>query len=168
MGDIVNPYGNPYLPSFVTQRPTMNVSQPAPQMNLSGITYSQIHSANGFDGADKYAAGLANGASEIITDSDNNVSRVYVVAKDTNGQTYVQALKVIPEDRPKPITMEDLNSKMSILLDRIDKLEKDRVTNNESGNFNSSKNAKQSVSSGYRSDDRNSQNGSKPYGGTAE
>ena len=47
-GELVNPYANPYLPSFASQRPVINNPQtpnlPTPQMNFSGVQFGQIHS----------------------------------------------------------------------------------------------------------------------------
>ena len=126
MAELINPYANPYLPSFVNQRPRMNEPLPTPQLQFSGVTYGQIHPVNGFDGARAYANSLANGASEILPDSSPDVARVYMVAKDTNGQIFVQGCNVIPIDEPKPVTMDDLSSQMSQILERLNKLEADK------------------------------------------
>lgn len=121
MADLVNPYANPYLPSFVNQRPRMNEPMSTPQMNFSGLNFGQIHSVSGFAGARAY--NLANGASEILAESDPNLARVYVVAKDSNGQMFVQGFNLIPVEEPKPVTMDDLSNTMSQILDRLNKLE---------------------------------------------
>ena len=126
--DLVNPYANPYLPSFINQRPTVSSPQqqnlPTPQMNYSGINFGQIHSVKGFEGARAY--NLANGASEILADSDPNLARVYICAKDQNGQLFVQGFDLVPVEEPKPVTIDDINSKMNRILERLDKLEVDR------------------------------------------
>lgn len=130
MADIVNPYANPYLPSFVNQRPRLNDTKPVP---MYGSTFSQIHPVSGFEGARNYANGLANGSSEILSESDPEIARVYIVAKDQNGQTFMQPFRLVAEEEPKPVTMDDLNTKMSELLERMNKLEEDRA-NGQSGN----------------------------------
>ena len=131
MADLTNPYANPYLPSFVSQRPVINnqqpVSLPTPQLNYSGVQFGQIHPVSGFEGADAYAGSLANGASEILAEKDPNLARVYVTAKDSNGQIFVQGFNLIPVERPKAITMDDLNSKMNQMLERLSKLEEDKA-----------------------------------------
>ena len=123
-------YDNPYLPPFVAQRPRVEpikMSQQPPQLQMPGsLKYSQIQPVNGYSGARAYADTLASGASEIISESDPNIARVYVVAKDMNNQIIVQGYQLIPEDEPKPVTLEDLNAKMNALLNRMDKYEEDQ------------------------------------------
>ena len=140
---------NPYLPVFANQRPRINEPLPTPQLNFSGIQYGQIHPVNGFDGARAYANSLANGASEILPDSDPNVARIYMVAKDANGQVYLQGCAVTPIEEPKPITMDDLSSQMSQILERLNKLEADK--NDQSVSGNAAKNARQFDGSGNQS-----------------
>lgn len=127
MADLVNPYANPYLPSFVSQRPVMNnqpVNLPTPQMNYSGMNFGQIHSVKGFDGARAY--NLANGASEILADDDPNLARIYITARDANGQMLVKGYDLVEVEEPKPVTMDDINSKMNDILNRLDRLEVER------------------------------------------
>jgi hypothetical protein len=134
MAELVNPYANPYLPSFVNQRPVINqqpASLPTPQMSYSGINYGQIHSVKGFEGADAY--NLANGASEILAEEDPNLARIYVVAKDTNGQMFVQGFDLVPVERPKQVTMDDLSSTMNQILDRLNKLEGEKNAQSDHG-----------------------------------
>lgn len=121
-------YGNPYLPSFVRNQPSMANPVPGVPSPVLPTKASQINSVQGFDGAHKYVAGLLNGSSEILAESDPNVSRVYVVAVDQNGQRYVQGFRLIPEEEPKPVTMDDLNDKMNRVLSRLDQLEAERKT----------------------------------------
>ena len=129
MADLVNPYANPYLPSFVNQRPRVNnmnvplqISQPAP-----AAVFTQIRSVHGFDGARNYAANnLLPGSSDIIAENDPDTMRIYIVAKDQNNQTIIEGYRLIREEEPKPVTMDDLNTKMSELLDRMNKLEEER------------------------------------------
>ena len=143
MADIINPYANPYLPSFVNQRPRINDNRSPMTTPVFGTSYSQIHPVSGFDGARNYAANLANGSSEIVPESDPEIARVYIVAKDQNGQVLMQPFRLIPEEEPKPVTMDDLNSKMSELLERMNKLEEERA-NGKPGN-ESSGNAKRNT-----------------------
>ena len=125
MADLVNPYANPYLPSFVNQRPKINDPSMAPTVaGYQSASFSQIHSVKGFEGAENY--NLANGASEILAESDPNMARIYVVAKDANGQMFVQGFNLTPVERPKPVTMDDLSSQMNRILDRLEKLEGER------------------------------------------
>ena len=149
--ELVNPYANPYLPSFVNQRPRVNQFQqpmnpvPNPVMpQFQAPSYSQIHSVKGFDGARAYS--LANGASEILAEIDPNLARVYVVAMQADGQRIVQGFDLVPVEEPKPVTMDDLNSKMNALLERIDKLEEEKVKTNDqpvrSNSWNNASNAK--------------------------
>lgn len=145
MADLVNPYANPYLPSFVNQRPVMNNqppqnTMPTPHLNYSGVTFGQIHSVNGFDGARSYAGSMANGSSEILAESDPNLSRVYIVAKDANGQTYIQGGDFTPVEEPKPITVEELNSKMNTILEKLNRME-EKGSNDQSIRDSSWKNA---------------------------
>ena len=156
MADLINPYANPYLPSFVNQRPVINNQSPnvlpTPQMNYSGIQYGQIHSVKGFAGARAY--NLANGASEILADEDPNVSRVYIVAKDANGQLFIQGGDFVPIEEPKPVTMDDISTKMNQILERLNKLEGEK-RNDQSGDGTAGKGGKQSGNAGYQSNDRN-------------
>ena len=129
MAEMVNPYANPYLPAFVSQRPRFNDPTRPPQpVTPMSMSYSQIHSVTGFDGARNYAVNnLANGASEIISDTDPNLARIYIVAKDSTGQTFMEAYKLIPETEPKPVTMDDLYAKMTEMSERINRLEEDKT-----------------------------------------
>ena len=70
MADLINPYANPYLPSFVNQRPRIN--NPLQPNTLPMVpSYSQINSVSGFEGARSHATNnLAPGASEIVAESD--------------------------------------------------------------------------------------------------
>ena len=152
MADLMNPYANPYLPSFVNQRPRVNDVKTLPQIQpmVTTPSYSQIRSVNGFDGARNYASSnLAPGASDIVAESDPNIARVYIVAKDSNGQTIVEGYRLIHEEEPKPVTMDDLNSKMSELLDRMNKLEEERYA--KPGTDASWKNAGATASANSRS-----------------
>lgn len=153
MADIVNPYANPYLPSFVNQRPRIN-GEPTNQMLTFGATFSQIHSVNGFDGARNYANGLSNGSSEIVSESDPETARIYVVAKDQNGQVFMQPFRLIAEEEPKPVTMDDLNSKMSELLERMNRLEEERE-NGQSGNESIGKSQRVQINARSQSNLRN-------------
>ena len=153
MAELVNPYANPYLPSFVNQRPRINDPLPTPQLQFSGVNYGQIHPVNGFDGARSYANNLANGSSEILPESDPNTARIYIVAKDNNGQVFVQGCNVIPIEEPKPVTMDDLSSQMSQILERLNKLEADK--NDQSISANAAKSQRQPNGSGIQSGSRN-------------
>ncbi len=151
MAELVNPYANPYLPSFANQRPVINNTPaplPTPQMNYSGIQFSQIHSVNGFEGARAYANTLSNGSSEILAESDPNLARAYIVAKDTNGQIYVQGGNFIPIEEPKPVTVDELNAKMNTILEKLSKLEEEK--NDQSVRSNSWKNAKRAGDAGSK------------------
>ena len=160
MAELVNPYANPYLPSFVNQRPSMNNPQvPAPQMNYSGIQFTQIHSVEGFSGARTYANSLANGASEILAEKDPNLARAYIVAKDENGQIYIQGGNFIPIEEPKPVTVDELNDNMNMILEKLNKLEEDK-TDGQPIRSNSWKGQKQSGDAGSRTGNRGSQGGS--------
>jgi len=158
MAELVNPYANPYLPSFVSQRPVINNQSqtilPTPQMNLSGMVYGQIHSVKGFEGAESY--NLANGQSEILADSDPNLARIYVAARDANGQMLVQGFDLVPVERPKPVTMDDLSTTMNQILERLNKLEGEK-TNDQSVHGTYWKSGKQS---GYGANQSNGRNGS--------
>ena len=158
MADLVNPYANPYLPSFVNQRPVISNpsnSLPTPQMTYSGINYGQIHSVKGFDGARAY--NLANGASEILAEEDPNMARVYVCSKDANGQLFMKGYDLVEVEEPKPITMDDINSKMNRILERLDKLEVER--NDQPISNDTWKSGKQSGYAVNQSNGRNSKNG---------
>ena len=149
--ELVNPYANPYLPSFVNQRPRMNEPLPTPQMQYSGVNFGQIHSVRGFEGARAY--NLANGSSEILAEEDPNLARVYIVAKDANGQMFVQGANLVMIDEPKPVTMDDLSTQMSQILDRLNKLEADK--NDQPVPTNAAKNARQFNGAGVQSGSRN-------------
>ena len=155
-------YGNPYLPPFVRNQP--KVADPAFQPVLP-TKASQINSVNGFAGAHQYVAGLTNGSSEIVAEADPNVSRVYVVVVDQNGQRYVQGFRLIPEEEPKPITMDDLNEKMNTVLDRLNQLEAERKTVDAKPNFRNAEQSKpapaidRNVTGGKRSDGANQSDG---------
>ena len=164
MADLVNPYANPYLPSFVNQRPVINNqpnSLPTPQMNYSGINFGQLHSVKGFEGARAY--NLANGASEILAEEDPDMARIYICAKDTNGQLFVQGYDLMPVEEPKPVTMEDINGKMNQILERLNKLEGER-DDGQSIHGTAWKNSKQSGNAGAQSNGRNGQSGAESTG----
>lgn len=123
-------YDNPYLPPFVAQRPRVEPVKAPPQLSIPGsVNYSQIQPVNGFAGARAFAANLAVGSSAIIAESDPNIARVYIVAKDANNQTIVEGYRLIREEEPKPVTMDDLSAQMSELLNRMNKLEEDQHAN---------------------------------------
>lgn len=170
MADLVNPYANPYLPSFANQRPVINNPQvpnfQTPQMNYSGIQFGQIHSVNGFDGARAHANSLANGASEIVAEGDPGLSRCYIVAKDANGQIYVQGGNFVPIEEPKPVTVDDLNSKMNMILEELNKLKEEKA-NDQSVRNAPWKGQKQSGNAGAQPGNRNGGNVSEPSGSNA-
>lgn len=158
MADLVNPYANPYLPSFVNQRPSLNSQAPL-SVPTAMANYSQIHSVKGFDGAEAYCSKLANGASEIVAEEDPNLARIYILAKDANGQMFIQAHDMsAPVERPKPITMDDLSLKMSQILDRLNKLEGEKEYVDQPVRASSWKDAKQSGGTGAQPGSRNGQN----------
>ena len=166
MAELVNPYANPYLPSFVNQRPVIGNpapgnNLPTPQMNYSGVQFGQIHSVKGFDGARAYANGLANGASEIVAESDPNLARAYIVAKDANGQVYIQGGNFIPIEEPKPVTVDELNDNMNAILEKLNKLEEDKA-NDQSVRNASWKGQKQSGNAGPQPGNRGGQGSSEP------
>lgn len=155
MADLVNPYANPYLPSFVNQRPKINDPSMMPTVaGYQSAVFSQIHSVKGFEGAENY--NLANGASEILAESDPNMARIYVVAKDANGQMLIQGFNLIPVERPKPVTMDDLSSQMNRILDRLEKLEGEH-RNEQPISGNAWKN--NSKQSGHAANQSNGKNG---------
>lgn len=120
-------YDNPYLPPFVAQRPRVEPVKSPPQLSIPGsLNYSQIQPVNGFAGARSFANNLAVGSSAIIAESDPNLARVYIVAKDANSQLIVEGYKLIPDEEPKPVTMDDLSAQMHEILNRINKLEEDQ------------------------------------------
>ena len=166
MADLVNPYANPYLPSFVNQRPRIdNQAIPIPMNQpVSAASFVQIRSVHGFDGARNYAANnLLPGSSDIISENDPNTMRIYIVAKDQNNQTIVEGFRLIPEEEPKPVTMDDLNSKMSELLDRMNKLEEER-NNDKSGSESSWKTPRKSNDSRIQSGNGNGSGYVQPSG----
>ena len=154
MADAVNPYANPYLPSFVSQRPRMNDTRPAQLPGVAGTVFSQIHYVHGFEGADIY--NLSPGSSEILVDDDPNLARIYVTAKDTNGQMLVQGFNLVPVERPKQVTMNDLSSAMNQILERLNRLEEGQ--NDQSNHGNAWKGSKQPVHAGNQSNGRNGAN----------
>lgn len=120
---------NPYLPPFAANRPRIEPPRQiqTPQISIPGsLNYSQIQPVSGFDGARAFANGLAIGSSAIIAESDPNIARVYIVAKDANGQSIVEGYKLIPDEEPKPKTMDDLSAQMSEIISRLNKLEEDQ------------------------------------------
>ena len=120
-------FDNPYLPSFASQRPRVEPVKTPPQLSIPGaMNYSQIQPVNGFAGARAFASNLAIGSSAIIAESDPNLARVYVVAKDANGQIIVEGYRMIPDEEPKPVTMDDLSVQMNEILNRLNKLEEDQ------------------------------------------
>ncbi len=175
MAEITNPYANPYLPSFVSSRPRINdiATTPSsiPQVNINGTVYSQIHPVKGFEGADNYVRTLAAGSSEILTESDPGMARIYIVAKDANGQAFVQGFDLISVERPKPVTMDDLNAKMSELLERMDKLEMEKAKgmnyDAKSGNGYAAKGPKSPADARPAANSRNIQGGQESHGNTS-
>ena len=153
-------YGNPYLPSFVRNQPKIADPTPGFQTPVLPTKVSQINSVQGFSGAHQYAASLANGSSEILAETDPDTPRVYVVVVDQNGQRYVQGFRLVPEEEPKPVTMDDLNDKMSAVLERLERLEAERKTGNGQPNY---RNAEQSKHNS--SNDRNAPVSKRPDGG---
>lgn len=158
-------YGNPYLPSFVRNQPKM--ADPALNMPQTVLPTraTQINTAQGFAGARQYAMNLTNGSSEIIAEADPNIARVYVIAVDQNGQRYVRGFRLIEEEEPKPITMDDLNLKMNEVLERLNHLEEEKVTANGQSNHRNAW-ANKPVSKHIAADDRNAANGKRSGGGT--
>ena len=120
----LNPYNNPYLPSFVSQRPRM-YDNPTPRPVSSGmLNYGQIKPVSGFAGAREYATNeLAMGASAIVVESNPDMARVYITAKGGDNQITVSGFDLVPVPEPKPVTIEDVNEKLNRLMDRFDKLE---------------------------------------------
>lgn len=96
---------------------------------------NQIQSVAGFDGARNHARTLTNGSSEIVSDSDPNLARIYIVAMDHNGSPIVQGFNLIPVEEPKPVTIDDLNDKMNILIERLDQLEREKVKKDDKSDF---------------------------------
>lgn len=124
-------YGNPYLPPFVRNQPKMADPVPSIQTPILPTKVSQIVTVQGFDGARQHASTLTNGSSELVAESDPNVSRVYAIVVDQNGQRYVQGFRLVPEEEPKKVTMDDLNDKMNVVLERLGRLESERGVVND-------------------------------------
>lgn len=160
-------YGNPYLPSFVRNQPKL--ADPAPVMPMQTLPTKacQITSVNGFAGARAHAGMLTNGSSEIVAESDQNIPRVYVIVVDQNGQQYVQGFRLIPEEEPKPVTMDDLNEKMNKVLERLTQLEEERMTNNDQSGFRASGQNKPNSGNG-NAVSRGSQVSQRPAGGSVQ
>ena len=134
-----SPYDNPYLPSFVRQWPRVHDTNNLRQISSSMLNYGQIRPVSGFSGAREYATTeLAAGASCIVVDSDPNLARIYMTAKDTNNQILISGFDLVPIEEPKPITMESIDSKLNGLLDRLTKLEEKSANDKpvfKSGNY---------------------------------
>lgn len=116
-----SPHKNAYLPEFVSQQPKIympiNPTDPV-------VDHTQIRSVNGYDGARRYVnETLAPGCSNIISDSNPDVARVYIVGKDQTGQAIVNGFRLIPEEEPKPVTMDDISKQLGELINRVAKLE---------------------------------------------
>ena len=158
-----NAYGNPYLPPFVRNQPKVADPIPGIQAPVLPTKMHQITSVQGFSGAHQYAASLANGSSEILAESDPNTPRIYVAVVDQNGQRYVQGFRLTPEEEPKPVTMDDLNSKMNEVLERLGQLEAERKTGHDKSNFRSSGEIKSANGNG-NGFNRNSQGIQRPVG----
>ena len=130
-----NVYGDPYVPDFAKQRPRIQQQMPAPV--IGRIIYDQIQSVTGFEGAREFAnTHLGNGASCIIDESDPNIARIYVIAKDQNGSVLLSGYNLIPVEEPKPITMQDISTQLSDIQNRITKLEERNVNDKPVWNAN--------------------------------
>ena len=156
-------YGSPYLPSFVRNQPKMVDPTLSAQVPTLPTRSCQIKSVDGYAGAREHAGTLTNGSSEIVAELNPNIPRVYVVVVDQNGQKYVQGFGLIPEEEPKPITMDDLNDKMNKVLERLNQLEEERVTDSAQSGFRASWKNKSDVGNGDQIS-RSSQNGQRPTG----
>ena len=163
MADMINPYSNPYLPAFVSQRPRVTNTIPGP--TSVGCVYSQIHPVNGFEGARAY--NLAAGSSEILAEADPNIARVYIVACDANGQKFVEGYRLIKEEEPKPTTMEDLNAKLNELLGRMNKLEERESADDQSYHGPARKGQWKPNNAGGQSNGRDDAGSAKPAGNPA-
>ena len=77
---------------------------------------------------------------------------------------------MIPEERPKPVTMDDLNAKMSELLDRMNRLEAEKergaLYDVKPSNGYAPKSSKQSNDPRLSANSRNASGGQKSVGGT--
>lgn len=160
-------YGSPYLPSFVRNQPKIVDPSPATALQALPTRACQITSVNGWVGARSHAGMLTNGSSEIVAESDPNVPRVYVIVVDQNGQQYVQGFKLIPEEEPKPITMDDLNDKMNKVLDRLNQLEEERKMNHDQSNFRDAGQNKPGSGNG-NTVSRSPQNSQRPAGSAVQ
>ena len=127
-------FGNPYLPSFVRSQPKAADPMPFQQPALP-VKTCQIQSVAGFQGARQHASKLTNGSSELVADIDQNLSRIYAVVIDQNGQQFIQGFDLIPVEEPKPVTIDDLNDKMNKVLERLNQLEERKMTEFESDNI---------------------------------
>ena len=118
-----NPYADPYVPGFVGQRPRIQPA-PATASRYNPNVYGQIQPVAGFDGARDFATNrLSPNSSAIIAESDPNLARIYVVAKDQNGGILVTGYDLKPIVEPKPITMQDISAQLNDIQSRLMKLE---------------------------------------------
>ncbi len=130
-----NVYGDPYVPDFAKQRPRIQQQMSAPV--IGRMIYDQIQSVTGFEGAREFAnTRLGNGASCIIAESDPNIARIYVIAKDQNGSIILSGYDLSPVEEPKPITMQDISTQLSDIQNRITKLEERNVNDKPVWNAN--------------------------------
>ena len=131
-----NPYADPYVPGFVGQRPRI---QPSPQTasRYNPNVYGQIQPVAGFDGARDFATNrLSPNSSAIIAESDPNLARVYVVAKDQNSGILVSGYDLVPVVEPKPITMQDISVQLNDIQSRLIKLEENNTDDKSVRNAN--------------------------------
>lgn len=119
-----NVYDDPYSISRPNRGTRMPTQYQQPQTAYKPLIYDKIQSVLGFDGAREFAnTRLSPGASCIIAEANPEIARVYVVSKDENGVPSLGAYKLIPEEEPKPITMQDISAQLADIQNRITKLE---------------------------------------------
>lgn len=103
--NMYNPYANPYMPTAVQEY------MPAPRMEIQRVT--------GEESAKKYPIGP--NSSVILLDTDNPL--IWVVTTDASGFKTVTPFAITPYEPEKPVSTDDLRNQLSMLTDRIEKLE---------------------------------------------
>ena len=131
-----NPYSDPYIPEFASQRPRIQTT-PQPTTGYKPIIYGQIYPVSGFEGAKAFATErLAPGYMMMVAEDSPDLARMYIIAKDQSSAVCVKGFDLIPVEEPRQVTMTDLSVQLADIQSRLTKLEESNVNDKPVWNAN--------------------------------
>ena len=134
---------------------------PYPMLNNYGyFPQREIDKVNGREGANAYPIGPNSSA--IVLDANDPL--IWVITTDASAYKTLTPFSITPYIPEQPVTTSDLKDQLTVMMDRLDKIE-ERMNANVQPNNVSAWQSKPG-NAGNQSNARNGQSFSKPAGNT--